>query len=161
MRLARIATAGKAWLANDLTGAGAARYPGRWNLEGEYVVYASTTLALAMLETVAHIDSHGLPLNRYVVWIDVPDDVWKARRVLKEEDLPRGWDAIPHGMASTQVGSDWYNANQEALLELPSAIVPEESIVLINAKHKDAKRLKATTGRRIDYNMVLRTLTET
>lgn len=114
-----------------------------------------------MLETVAHIDSHGLPLNRYVVWIDVPDDVWGARRVLKEEDLPRGWDAIPHGMASTQVGSDWYNANQEALLELPSAIVPEESIVLINAKHKDAKRLKATTGRRIDYNMVLRTLTET
>lgn len=156
MRLARIGAAGKTWLVNDLTGTGAAKYPGRWNLEGEHVIYASPTLAMALLETVSHVDANGLPLDRYVVWIDVPADVWNARRVLKEGDLPGGWDALPHGMASTKVGSDWYNGSQEALLELPSAIVPEETIVLINATHPDAQRLKATTGRRIQYNLVLR-----
>ncbi len=44
------------------------------------MVYASTTRALACLETVVHLAAVALPLNRYLVEICVPAAVWKAAR---------------------------------------------------------------------------------
>lgn len=156
MRLARIGSTGKTWPPQDLTGAGAAADPGRWNLPGEPVVYAAPTLAMAILETAAHIDDGGLPLNKYVIEIDVPDAIWTARRIIRAEELPVGWDAIPHGVVSTSTGSEWIAAGRQAVLELPSVIAPEESIVLINPKHPDARQITATATRRFQYNLLFR-----
>lgn len=156
MILWRVASTGKGYLPDDLSGTGAALDPGRWNDAGQYVVYASPSLALAVLETAAHIDDRGLPLNRYVIRIEVPAAVWKKRRQLAPEDLDGGWDAVPHGLASIRVGAGWYAAGREALLEVPSAIVPEERNVLINARHSDASSLIAKTQRRFDYNALFR-----
>lgn len=156
MKLARIGSTGKTWPPEDLTGAGAAADPGRWNGPGESVVYASPTLAMAILETAAHIDDGGLPLNKYVIELDVPDTIWAARRVIGPTDLPVGWDAIPHGIVSTTVGSAWIASGKEALLELPSVIAPEESVVLINPKHPDAAKITAKAIRRFQYNLLFR-----
>jgi RES domain-containing protein len=139
-----------------MTGAGAAYSPGRWNKPGETVIYAAPSLAMAVLETAAHIDDSGLPLNKYVVEIDVPDDVWEARLVVDVASLPVGWDAIPHGMISVDAGSAWYAGGSQVLIQLPSAIVPEESIVLVNAQHHEARRLFARTTRRFQYNLLFR-----
>lgn len=111
---------------------------------------------MAVLETCAHVNAAGLPLNRYKITLDVPPEVWKRRRILKANALPGGWDAIPHGHASTSTGSSWYTACDEAVLELPSAIIPEESIILINACHPDSRLITATTGPRFQYNLLLR-----
>ncbi len=157
MKLRRIGSTGPTWLPEDLTGAGAALSPGRWNRVGEHLLYAAPTLAMAVLETAAHVDGSGLPLNRYVIEIEIPDDVWTARLSLTAGALPVGWDAIPHGLASIQTGSAWYAAGAHALLELPSAIAPEESVVLINARHPDAQRLSARATRRFHYNLLFRT----
>ena len=78
MNLWRIATETRAYAPNDLSGAGAAKNPGRWNAATESVVYCAPTLAMAVLETAAHIDDSGLPLNKFVVLIEVPDAVWPA-----------------------------------------------------------------------------------
>lgn len=156
MRLARIGSTGPSWAPDDLTGSGAAYSPGRWNKTGELIVYAAPTLAMAVLETAAHVDDSGLPLNKYVVDIEVPDDVWAARRVVASDALPVGWDAIPHGLPSIQAGSAWYVAANEAIVELPSVIAPEESIVLINAQHADCRRIKAKATRRFQYNLLFR-----
>ena len=43
------------------------------------VVYAAATASLAALETIVHFGAAGLPLNRFLVRIDVPDDLWDAR----------------------------------------------------------------------------------
>jgi len=40
------------------------------------------TVAIAVLETAAHVDDAGLPLNKYLVKIDLPDVAWAARQVL-------------------------------------------------------------------------------
>ena len=53
-RLWRIATQGPSWRADDLSGQGAANDPERWNSMGLPVIYASTSIALACLETVVH-----------------------------------------------------------------------------------------------------------
>lgn len=139
-----------------MTGAGAASDPGRWNKPGEMVLYAAPTLAMAVLETAAHIDDSGLPLNKYVIDIEVPDDVWAARKVIAANALPVGWDAVPHGLVSTSVGSAWYAAGIHAILELPSVIAPEETIAVINAQHADARRITATATRLFQYNLLFR-----
>ena len=114
------------------------------------------TLSLAMVETVAHVDPVGLPLNRFVVAIDVPADMWDRRVELDPEDIDPAWCAIPAGMASAKLGSAWYQAGKSVFLVVPSVVVPEERNVLINAKHPDAQRfLKARVIRRFSYSEVL------
>lgn len=156
MRLARIGSSGASWAPNDMSGAGAAHSPGRWNRPGEMVIYAAPTLAMAVLETAAHIDDSGLPLNKYVIDIDVPDDVWAARGVICPDALPVGWDAIPHGLTSIDAGSAWYAAGAHAIIELPSVIAPEETVALINATHPDSHRITARATRRLQYNLLFR-----
>lgn len=157
MKLYRIASAGPTWAPDDLTGTGAASAPGRWNLSGEYVVYAAPSLAMAVLETTAHVRSTNFPLDRYVVEIDVPDSAWDNRTVPTLTGLPGAWDAIPHAHPSIAFGSAWYTSARTALIELPSAIVFEESTVLINCTHPEVKgKMRAEIKRKFHYSQVLR-----
>lgn len=156
MVLWRIAAETRRYGAADLSGAGAAAKPGRWNAIGEPVLYAAPTLALAVLETAAHIDDAGLPQNRFVVRIDVPDKIWRARIALGVKALPVTWAAIPAGRASVGVGSRWLQDGVSALLEVPSVIVPEESFVVINPAHRDSVRIKTAVVRRFEYQRLFR-----
>lgn len=51
--------------------------------------------------------------------------------------------ALPD-VVSITAGSAWYTGGANAILELPSVIAPEETIVLINAQHPDADRVTNT-----------------
>lgn len=156
MNLWRIAAETRAYSADDLSGSGAAKHPGRWNEEGQHVLYSAPTIALAVLETAAHIDDAGFPLNRFLVQLKVPDALWKAREVLRASDLPASWAAIPAGRASVQAGAQWLRAMSSAVLEVPSVIVPEESATLINPLHPAAKKISAVVVRRFEYNKLFR-----
>ena len=156
MKLWRIATETRKYAACDLSGGGAAAHPGRWNDQGEPIVYAAPYLSLAVLETAAYVDSSGLPLNRFVVGIDVPDAVWAQVERLSPSDLPGGWDAVPSGMASVRVGTDWLRSQSSPILLVPSAIVPEEFVALINPMHPLASDIVATTERRFIYQTLFR-----
>ena len=142
----RIATETPSYAADDLSGAGAKITGGRWNGKGSPVVYCSASIALATLETVHRMRTGSLPFNRFLVRIDVPDDVWAARHVL--DPFPGGWDAIPAGMTARAAGEGWIASKVSALLLAPSVIVPDEHNVLINPLHPDASSLVATTVRR-------------
>ena len=156
MNLWRIAAETRDYPANDLTGRGAAKNPGRWNDSGEPVVYCALTIAMAVLETAAHIDDAGLPLNRFVVRIDVPDAVWAQHEERAPEQLPVAWSAIPAGRASVKTGSAWLSSRSAAVILLPSVIVPEERITLINPRHDAAPRISAEVTRRFDYKALFR-----
>lgn len=156
MKLWRIATETRLYAATDLSGAGAAAYPGRWNDEQQAVVYSAQSVALAVLETAAHIDDAGLPLNRFVVEIEVPDAVWAAREERSASTLPPTWAAVPAGRASVQVGAAWLHSQRSALLLVPSVIVPEEWVALINPQHPDASHLRARATRPFEYNKLFR-----
>jgi RES domain-containing protein len=145
VRLWRIATDTPDYEAHDLSGKGAEKTGGRWNRSGRAVVYSSSTASLACLETVVHLNADdGLPLNRFLVRIEVPADVWRARERKSVVDLGVGWGAVPPGKVSLDVGDAWLASQSCALLEIPSVIVPEESNILINPAHPDTARLTAT-----------------
>lgn len=146
----RIAVEAPAYTANDLTGTGSKITGGRWNSPGTPMVYSSVNIALATLETLSYIRAGSLPFNRFLVRIDVPDDVWS----LREEFAPLsgGWDAIPSGLTSRKTGDDWIASNRSPLLAVPSVIVPDEHNILINPVHPDVAKIVANTIRRWIYD---------
>ena len=138
----RIATDTPDYTADDASGEGARRTGGRWNRKGLPVLYCAESIALATLETFVHLDAGSLPLNRYLVRIDVPDLLWDQAVKLQLSSLPVGWDAEPPGKVSLDIGDAWLNsAASSLLLRVPSVIVPLECNVLINPRHPDASRL--------------------
>lgn len=129
--------------------------PGRWNDSGEYVLYCAPTIAMAVLETSAHITTTALPLNKYLVRLDVPDATWKKRTIWSTNHLPADWDAIPAGQTSISLGSEWYQRADSALLQVPSVIVPEEPTIVINCKHADIAGITLELARRHSYENLL------
>ncbi len=148
----RIATDTPAYQADDLSGTGAKATGGRWNEAGISIVYTSDTRALACLETVVHLNAGGLPLNRYLVEVTIPDDVWAKAQAETPPNLPAGWEAEPPGQVSIQFGTSWARSGSSALLVVPSVIVQEEFNVLINPAHADSTQITAVKRRRWLYD---------
>ena len=139
----RIASDTPQWQAHDLSGKGAQSSGGRWNRPGQPMLYCAGSIALAALETTVHLATDDLPLNRFLVAVDVPDEVWDARLVHSAATLPVGWTARPEGKVSLDIGDAWLAGGASALLQVPSVIVPEEPNLLINPRHADVARCKS------------------
>lgn len=151
----RIGATTRTYAADDLSGGGAANDPGRWNEVNQRVVYTAPTISMAVLETAAHL-RNAIPFDRYVVRIAVPYELWARRERVRASELDVGWDAIPDSIIATRFGSAWYASGKSLLLELPSVIVPEEAIVVVNAAHPDAAKLTARAVRRFEYERLFR-----
>ena len=148
----RIGVDAPAYEADDLSGKGAEITGGRWNEKGAAVVYAAESRALACLETLVHLAAGGLPLNRYLVEISIPDPVWAAAQRETAASLPVGWDAEPASRTSIAFGSAWLRSRHSAVLVLPSVVVAEECCVLVNPAHSDSARIRAVKSRRWLYD---------
>jgi RES domain-containing protein len=115
------------------------------------MVYAASSRALACLETIVHLNGGGLPLNRYLVEIMIPDDLVASAERHDQSTAPVGWDAEPAGKVSISFGSAWVRAQSSAVLLIPSVIVPEEQNALINPQHPDAPRVQFLKRRKWLY----------
>jgi len=152
----RIAADAPEYEAHDLSGKGAEVTGGRWNRKGTPMIYTSVSRSLACLETVVHLSSgDALPLNRYLVQIQIPIGAWNSRVVF---DAARrvGWDAEPAGKVSMDWGTAWLKGKTTLLAEVPSVIVPEEHNILINPNHPDAAKLTAVKIRKWTYDQRMR-----
>ena len=144
------------YTADDLGGIGAERSGGRWNRKGTRMVYASTSRAVAFLETLVHLGAGDLALNRSLVMITVADATWAARTVF-DPAAHVGWDAEPAGVVSLDWGTVWAAGGTSLLAQVPSVVVPEEFNVLINPRHPDAVAIGAIKVRKWTYDARLRT----
>lgn len=141
--------------ADDLSGKGAEEVGGRWNRTGTAILYCSSSIALACLETLVHlVGKDPLPFNRYLVSIAVPPSAWRDRTIFQPGEHV-GWDSIPPGIVSLDWGNAWAGSAESLIAEIPSVVVPEESNVLINPRHRDAKRLRSQKVRRWTYDVRL------
>jgi RES domain-containing protein len=116
---------------------------GRWNTRGRAVTYCATGPALTALERRVHvIDPDVLP-PLVMVEYEAPDDISSATIALS--DLPAGWIMR---QADTQMrGNRWLDRGGEALLFVPSVIVPlargSDRNVIVNHRHPQAASIKA------------------
>ncbi len=148
----RIATDTADYGADDLSGKGGEYTGGRWNRKGTPVLYTSSSIALACLESMVHRDgSVPLPFNRYLVRIAFASTAWR-KRVVFDPVKYVGWDAEPPGLVSMDWGTEWVVSGASMLAEVPSVIVPEEPNILINPSHSGAMELEVGKLRRWTYD---------
>lgn len=125
---------------------------GRWNSKGTPVVYASTSIALAVLETLVHTGANIAVPNSFLVRMDVPADTWKLREKVTQAQLEPTWLAEPSGSATLELGTEWLKSTNSPLLLVPSVIVPEEYNALVNPAHPDAALIRARITRQFVYD---------
>lgn len=143
------------YLDQTLKGVGASLSKGfRWNSLHTKLVYTAESRALATLEVSVHLDlSEDLPTDRFYVAIEIPNTL----KILEVniEDLPSNWNAKPPEIITQIIGDDFVNANEAAILKVPSSIVPQEYNYLINPNHFNAHKIKvvATESMFFDFRL--------
>ena len=151
----RIAADTADYSSDDLSGKGAEKTGGRWNRKGTPLIYSANSIALACLETVVHLSgADPLPLNRYLVRIEIPPAAWKARTRFNPLLHP-GWDALPAGLVSLDWGTIWAHSAHSLVAQVPSIVVPEEHNILLNPSHPDAVKLNTKKIRKWTFDMRL------
>lgn len=151
----RIASETPSYTADDISGAGASMDGGRWNRTGSAVLYCTSSVALACLETLSRAGEGQIPANRYLVQIDIPDDIWHQAHHFPADSIPVGWDAVPPGKTSHDFGEQWIAEARSAILVVPSVIAPEECNILINPYHVDWQRIRSRKLRKWVYDFRL------
>lgn len=115
----------------DLQGIGGLRAGGRWHFAGQPVVYLAEHPALALLETLVHLEIGSvaqLPDGYQLLRVDVPDSVAVAE--IAEDDAPDDWRTNPEWTRGA--GTEWLQTKPSALLRVPSAVVPYAHNFLLN-----------------------------
>ncbi|MGH7391664.1 MAG: RES family NAD+ phosphorylase [Candidatus Rokuibacteriota bacterium] len=121
-------------------GEGSRRYGGRWNHPGAPAVYTAAHLSLAVLEVLVHVTAVAdLPADLVAIPADLPDDLLIENARI--EDLPRDWRRIPAPAALADRGTAWLTAARTAVLAVPSAVVPPETVYILNPAHPDFRRI--------------------
>jgi RES domain-containing protein len=126
--------------AADLSGIGGLSASGRWHHRGHVVLYTSEAPALAVLETLVHVDPDALPSDLRMVEIDVPDRV--RIEVCDAVSLTKEWRRIPGPMELQDFGTSWLAAKRTAALKVASAVLPMQWNYVLNLGHADAKRIR-------------------
>ena len=123
--------------AKDLSGEGARLAGGRWNHKGTPVIYAAESRSLACLEALVHMSQAEFLIHRKIVLIAIPKTI--APQKIDKSDLPRNWRQYPPFFKLADIGTQWAASMKSLLLQVPSAVVPEEFNMLINPAHPDMK----------------------
>ena len=111
------------------------RRTGRWHSMGRPVVYLSEHPALALLETLVHLEIDSID--------DLPD-TYKLLKVAIEDppSLIEVAESSPDESVSRMVGDEWLKGVGSLLLRVFSVLVPESSNYLFNPSHPDAGKAR-------------------
>jgi RES domain-containing protein len=116
--------------AQAFSGEGGLHGPGRWHSLGTRLVYTSSSVALACLETLVHLQTLRHLEERWLFTIEIP-----GRLVEELRKVPAKWDVEPAGAVSREVGDRWIAEQRSVALLVPSVVVPVEQNALINPRH--------------------------
>ena len=118
-------------------GSGTHRWSSRWISPGQYVVHTAESYALAVLENLAHWQTSAVPQGLVCVAAYIPDAI--EQEELDRRDLPR---VKPNDYAPfREIGDEWYQRGETAVLWVPSIASPVEANVLVNQAHEDFGKL--------------------
>lgn len=112
----------------------------RWNKNGEFVIYAASSIALACLENIVHRNKKGLLGDFRILTIEIPKKV-SAKKV-ELHDLPEGWSDKNNFEICQEITTSWLENLESCILIVPSVIISLEKNYLINPQHPDFKYIK-------------------
>ncbi len=121
------------------SGEGARLYGGRWNSRGVRVVYASTSLALAAIETFVNLEPNLLPKDLVSIEGEIPRALVTAKITLRS--LPSDWHTS-RDESLRHYGDQWIASGKTSVLLVPSAAVSGEWNLLLYPAHPEFARIK-------------------
>ena len=127
-----------------LNGEGARLVGGRWNSKGRRAVYAASTLSLAMLEVLVHVQSPRVLRDYRMLDLQIPDDA------IADVDST-GMDAA----AMREAGDRFLMQARAIALRARSVVNPFEFNVMINPDHPDVGRITAGELRALEFDQRL------
>ncbi|MEY3896997.1 MAG: hypothetical protein RLZZ214_2518 [Verrucomicrobiota bacterium] len=132
------------FLATAFSGEGARINGGRWNSPGRAVVCTSSSLSLATLEVLVHLEDPEA-FKRLFSWVpvEIQED---AVEHLDPSQLPAGWSADETNSSSQAVGDTWLRLLRSAVLAVPSVVTPGEWNYLLNPAHPRFPEIKVDGG---------------
>ncbi|HMN87181.1 MAG TPA: RES family NAD+ phosphorylase [Bauldia sp.] len=137
----------------DLSGEGGRRAAGRWSHQGRRVVYLAEHPALAMLETLVHleVDVEDLPSTYRLIEVEAPDElsVTTLAGAMLDRDHP-GW--ATNAAITQELGAAFLSGHRDALLRVPSVLVPESANYLLNPEHADAPKVRIVGDRPVAFD---------
>ncbi len=122
---------------DDISGNGAAIFGARWNSIGKRMLYASQHISLSILESLVHFKREQIPPNLYLLYISLPTNIEISTISLQK--MKNKWSN--HIDYTQWIGDSFIENNQSLVLQVPSAVVPEECNFLLNPLHKDYKKI--------------------
>jgi RES domain-containing protein len=126
--------------ANDLSGNGAKLFGGRWNSEGVRALYCSSSRALALLEILVHANYKTLGNRVYkVLEIEIP---LKKYPKIELNILSDNWNNDFIQSETIDIGNEFLIQKKGLALEVPSAVLPDESNFILNPLHSDFDAIK-------------------
>lgn len=135
---------------HDLSGEGARLYSGRWNRRGDALLYFSEHLSLCVLELLTRMDFEFLATDYSYLEAEVPSQLISTLK--KPETISRQWRANPPISLTQDYGSNWIQKCKTLGLAVPSAVLPNESNILINPKHLKISELKVIKKGKLDLD---------
>lgn len=132
---------------------------GRWNSEGQMMIYCAGSVALACLENLAHRSGTALTAGDFsLAIISTPADLEIAEITLKElVDIENDWHTVPNYILTQKIGDSWLAKHNTALLKVPSAIIDFEYNYLINPNHADFAQIKPVVIQKFTFDPRLKT----
>ena len=138
------------YAAEAASGEGARLYGGRWNSHGVRVVYASTSGALAAVETFVNLEPNLRPKDLVSIEGDSPDTIEIGKVAL--ENLPADWYES-RDEALREVGDEWVRAGKTVALLVPSAAIRGEWNLLLNPAHANFSSIKFQSPEPFDFDI--------
>ncbi len=138
------------YAAEAATGEGARLYGGRWNSRGVRVIYASTSLALAAIETFVNLEPNLRPADLISIAGEIPDAVEIGR--LDPNILPPHWNET-RDESLQRFGDEWVRRGERVALLVPSAAIRGEWNVLLNPAHPDFRKIKVQNPQPFEFDV--------
>lgn len=135
---------------DDLTGAGAKTFGGRWNHRGTAILYTSETRSLAMVEFLVHVSWMQAPSDLGIATLEIANEIQPEN--LLPADLPEDWRFYPAPPRLADLGTGWVHSKRSPLLRVPSAIVEQEHNILINPGHSDLIRVTVLEVKDLEFD---------
>lgn len=140
MRLWRLAR--RPFLALD--GSGAERHGARWTSPGRPVVNFASEAALSVLIVLRYLprDLEGIDQDYLLGWTETEEE---------PEDIPFTPDPVEKRVR----GDAWLSSNRSLLAAVPSAVLPEARLILMNPRHPKAGSIAPLTVRPFSFEQCL------
>lgn len=139
--------------AQAFDGEGARLNGGRWNSAGVRMVYTASSISLAVLELVVHLENTDVLPSYSLIQVHFDESLVSH---LDRRGLPPNWASHPAPPDLFTIGDEWIAGQSSVVLDVPSVIVESETNYLINPVHPDFKSLTIDPPRpfRLDPRLV-------